>query len=62
MDRNTITPELRKKMNRAGIFFFLLALVLIWFLVQNFTKQYDPATRPDPKQKQRPAVTGPGPQ
>ncbi|MBF0272691.1 MAG: hypothetical protein HQL98_11585 [Magnetococcales bacterium] len=45
MEPRPITPELRKRMNRAGIFFFILALILIGFLTQNFVKQYDPANR-----------------
>ncbi|MBF0628770.1 MAG: hypothetical protein HQL91_11200 [Magnetococcales bacterium] len=45
MEPRTITPELRKRMNRAGIVFFILALVLIGFLTLNFSKQYDPAFR-----------------
>lgn len=45
LDPKPITPELRKRMNRAGILFFILALVLIAFLTHNFTEQYDPAFR-----------------
>ncbi|MBF0614322.1 MAG: hypothetical protein G8237_11195 [Magnetococcales bacterium] len=45
LEPRTITPELRKRMNRAGIFFFILAIVLIGFLTHNFTEQYDPAHR-----------------
>lgn len=45
MDPRPITPELRKRMNRAGIVFFILALILIGFLTYNFSREYDPAHR-----------------
>ncbi len=57
MDQNAITPERRKQMNRAGIFFFVLALFLVGFLTHNFTKEYDPAVQLERKaQKQRAAA------
>ncbi|MEO5345275.1 MAG: hypothetical protein H7834_02715 [Magnetococcus sp. YQC-9] len=45
LEPRVITPELRKRMNRAGMIFFIFALILIGFLTNNFTEQYDPAHR-----------------
>ncbi|MBF0161329.1 MAG: hypothetical protein HQL88_03485 [Magnetococcales bacterium] len=57
MDRNDVTPELRRRMNRAGLFFFVLALGLVGYLTHNFTKEYDPAVVKEAKlQKQRAAA------
>ncbi|MBF0260661.1 MAG: hypothetical protein HQL97_02320 [Magnetococcales bacterium] len=45
LEPRAITPELRRKMNLAGIVFFIFALILIAFLTHNFSKEYDPAHR-----------------
>ncbi|GAB0056643.1 hypothetical protein SIID45300_00951 [Candidatus Magnetaquicoccaceae bacterium FCR-1] len=45
LEPRVITPDLRRKMNLAGIVFFILALLLIAFLTHNFSKEYDPAHR-----------------
>ncbi|MBF0341881.1 MAG: hypothetical protein HQL95_13100 [Magnetococcales bacterium] len=55
MDQQAITPELRKRMNRAGIIFFVIASILVGFLIHNFTKQYDPAYR-EMKNKEAAAI------
>ncbi|MEO5348627.1 MAG: hypothetical protein H7836_03140 [Magnetococcus sp. YQC-3] len=57
MEQKEITPELRKRMNRAGVIFFMLALLLVGYLTHNFTKEYDPVVRQELKaQKQRAAA------
>ncbi|MBF0096079.1 MAG: hypothetical protein HQM04_05335 [Magnetococcales bacterium] len=49
MEQEHITPELRKKMNRAGVVFFILAVILVGYLTQNFRKEYDPTARAEVK-------------
>jgi hypothetical protein len=49
MEQDHITPELRKKMNRTGIVFFILAVILVGYLTRNFQKEYDPSVREEVK-------------
>ncbi|MBF0285852.1 MAG: hypothetical protein HQL51_15495 [Magnetococcales bacterium] len=57
MEQAPLSAEQRKRINRAGVLFFLLALVLIAYLTNNFVKQYDPQLRQEQKaQKQREAM------
>ncbi|MBF0183495.1 MAG: hypothetical protein HQM06_03770 [Magnetococcales bacterium] len=51
MEQDHITPELRKKMNRAGVVFFVLALILVGFLTHNYSKEYAPDVRAEAKAK-----------